>query len=62
MQVPSLVKISDEESIRMTIADLEKKLKGITKEKEALDTALATYKDKDQIIEIYNEIKEFQGK
>ena len=62
MQVPSLVKISDEESIRMTIADFEKKLKGITKEKEALDTALATYKDKDQIIEIYNEIKEFQGK
>lgn len=62
MQVPSLVKISDEESIRMTIADLEKKLKGITKEKDALETALASYKDKDQIIEIYNEIKDFQNK
>ena len=62
MQVPSLVKISDEESIRMTIADLEKKLKGITKEKDALETALASYKDKEDIIEIYNEIKEFQQK
>ena len=62
MQVPSLVKISDEESIRMTIADLEKKLKGVTKEKDALETALASYKDKDQIIEIYNEIKDFQNK
>ena len=62
MQVPSLVKISDEESIRVTISNLENQLKGITKEKDVLDTALSTYKDKEEIIEIYNEIIEFQKK
>ena len=62
MQVPSLVKISDEESIRVTINNLENQLKGITKEKDVLDTALSTYKDKEEIIEIYNEIIEFQKK
>jgi hypothetical protein len=62
MQVPSLVKISDEESIRMTINDLENRLKGITKEQEVLDTSLRDYKDKVEIINIYNEIVEFQHK
>ena len=62
MQVSSTTKISDEESIRVTIADLENKLKGITKEQEVLDTALEDYKDKDQIVAIYNEILEFQKK
>ena len=62
MQVPSLVKISDEESIRMTINDLETRLKGITKEQEILDTSLREYKDKEEIINIYNEIVEFQHK
>ena len=62
MQVPSLVKISDEESIRVTISNLENQLKCITKEKDVLDTALSTYKDKEEIIEIYNEIIEFQKK
>lgn len=62
MQVPSLTKITDEESIRRTISDLEIKLKGITKEKDVLDTALSTYKDKEDIINIYKEIIEFQNK
>ncbi len=62
MQVPSFVKISDEESIRQTINDLENKLKGITKEKDVLDKALESYKDKEEIINIYNEIIEFQHK
>lgn len=62
MQVPSLVKISDEESIRMTINDLETRLKGITKEQEVLDASLREYKDKEEIINIYNEIVEFQHK
>lgn len=62
LQVPSLVKISDEESIRVTINNLETQLKGITKEKDVLDKALANYKDKEEIINIYNEIIEFQKK
>ena len=62
MQVPSLVKISDEESIRITINDLEARLKGITKEQEVLDTSLRDYKEKEKIISIYNEIIEFQKK
>ena len=62
MQVPSFVKISDEESIRQTIDDLENRLKGITKEKDVLDKALESYKDKEEIINIYNEIIEFQHK
>ena len=62
MQVPSFVKISDEESIRQTIAELEEKLKGVTKEKDVLDKALESYKDKEEIINIYNEIVEFQHK
>ncbi len=62
MQVPSLVKISDEESIRMTINELEMKLKGVTKEQEVLDVSLREYKDKEEIINIYNEIVDFQKK
>ena len=62
MQVPSYTKISDEESIRMTIASLEEKLKGITKEQEALEIALRDYSDKSEIINIYNEILDFQKK
>lgn len=62
MQVPSLVKISDEESIRLTINRLETELKGITKEKDVLDKALANYKDKEDIVLIYNDIVEFQHK
>lgn len=62
MQVPSFVKISDEESIRQTIDNLENSLKGITKEKDVLDKALESYKDKEEIINIYNEIIEFQHK
>lgn len=62
MQVPSVTKISDEESIRITISKLEEKLKGISKEQEALETALRDYNDKSEIINIYNEILEFQKK
>lgn len=62
MQVPSVTKISDEESIRIMISKLEEKLKGISKEQEALETALRDYNDKSEIINIYNEILEFQKK
>jgi len=62
MQVPSVTKISDEESIRITISKLEEKLKGISKEQEALETALRDHNDKSEIINIYNEILEFQKK
>ena len=36
--------------------------KGITKEQEALEIALRDYSDKSEIINIYNEILDFQKK
>jgi hypothetical protein len=65
MQTSSYNRLSDEESIRITIDTLEKSLKDIkTKTVDKLDILLSMYnnEEKSQIINIYNEINEFLKK
>lgn len=65
MQTSSYNRLSDEESIRITIDTLEKSLKDIkTKTVDKLDILLSmyNYEEKSQIINIYNEINEFLKK
>ena len=65
MQYPSKEKITNEESILLSIKDYENKVKGnkITEQK-TLDILLENYQDtdKEQILEIYKEINEFNKK
>jgi len=61
MQVPSYVKISDEESIRMTVKELERKVKNSKlKSNEQVDLLLKDINGKEEILKIYNIILEFQ--
>lgn len=65
MQVPSFERLSDEDSIKMTISNFEKEIKNTKlKETEKLDKLLSKYKqeEKEQIISIYNSIVEFSKK
>ena len=65
MQTSSYNRLSDEESIRITIDTLDKSLKDIkTKTVDKLDILLSMYnnEEKSQIINIYNEINEFLKK
>lgn len=65
MQTSSYNRLSDEESIRITIDALEKSFKNIkTKTTDKLDILLSTYnnEEKSQIINIYNEINDFLKK
>lgn len=65
MQTSSYNRLSDEESIRITIDTLEKSFKNIkTKTTDKLDILLSTYnnEEKSQIINIYNEINDFLKK
>lgn len=62
MQIPSYERISDEESIKIVIADFEKKLKNNKlKENEKIEKLLSNFqtKEKEEIIKIYTDIKEF---
>ena len=62
MQIPSYERISDEESIKIVIADFEKKLKNSKlKENEKIEKLLSNFqtKEKEEIIKIYTDIKEF---
>lgn len=65
MQTLSFDRLSDEQSIKATIEELEKILKNIkSKETNKLDKLLEMYnnEDKEQIKTIYNEIVEFSKK
>lgn len=65
MQVPSYNRISDEESIKLTIESFEKELKNTKlKEAEKIDLLLSKYsnEDKENIKLIYKEIIEFSKK
>ena len=60
MQISSFERLSDEDSIKMTISNFEKELKNTKlKENEKIDKLLSKYKqeEKEQIINIYNTIK-----
>ena len=62
MQIPSVDKISDEQSINIALTDFEKALKNTKlKEKEKLDKLLTKYtnEEKESIKNIYTEIVEF---
>lgn len=65
MQVPSYERISDEDSIKRVLSEFEKQLKNTKlKESEKLAKLLSNYKDqeKQEIINIYQEIVEFLKK
>lgn len=65
MQISSFERLSDEDSIKMTISNFEKELKNTKlKENEKIDKLLSKYKqeEKEQIINIYNSIVEFSKK
>lgn len=65
MQISSYDRLSDEESIKLTISNFEKELKNTKlKENEKLDKLLSTYKteEKEHIINIYETIVEFSKK
>ena len=65
MQIPSYERLSDEDSIKLTITNFEKELKNTKlKENEKLNQLLLSYKneDKTQIINIYETIVEFSKK
>jgi hypothetical protein len=65
MQLSSYNRISDEESIKMTINNFETELKNTKlKEEEKIEKLLTKYKDdeKEQIKAIYIEIVEFSQK
>ena len=62
MQIASVDRISDEESISITLTDFEKSLKNTKlKESEKLDKLLTKYtnEEKESIKNIYKEIVEF---
>lgn len=65
MQIPSYTRISDEDSIKLTIESFEKELKNTKlKEPEKIDLLLKKYsnEDKEHIKLIYKEIIEFSKK
>lgn len=65
MQISSFERLSDEDSIKMTISNFEKELKNTKlKENEKIDKLLSKYKqeEQEQIINIYNSIVEFSKK
>lgn len=65
MQIPSYERLSDEDSIIMTINNFEKELKNTKlKENEKIDKLLTKYKEeeKEQIQNIYKDILEFSKK
>lgn len=65
MQIPSYERLSDEESIKITINNFEKELKNTKlKENEKIDKLLIKYKEeeKEQIKNIYKDILEFSKK
>ena len=65
MQVTSKIKITDEESIGIVVSNFEKLLKNSKlTEKQKVDKLLTDYNldNKNEILEIYNEISEFLKK
>lgn len=65
MQIPSYERLSDEDSIKITISNFEKELKNTKlKENEKIDKLLTKYKEeeKEQIKNIYKDILEFSKK
>lgn len=65
MQYPSKEKITNEESILLSIKNFESKIKGTkNNEQEILEKIMSDYREieKEQILEIYKEINEFNKK
>ena len=65
MQIPSFTKIKDEDGIKQKIKEYEAKVKNNElKEREQLDKLLASYtlEEKEEIMNIYKEIVEFEKK
>ena len=65
MQIPSFTKIKDEDAIKQKIKEFESKVKNNElKEREQLDKLLASYtlEEKEEIMNIYKEIVEFEKK